>query len=278
MSPRRIAIASPRVEAEIRRVASTLGVRVRDGRLAHGWSVRELAERAGLSPDMVYRLEQGAPCSLQTSTRVAIALERRVEMELVDPRRRARSDLSVDLIHSAMGEFEARHLRQIGVQVGIDEPYQHYQFAGRADVVAWDLDRRAFLHIENRTRFPDFQQMAGSFNAKRAYLAGAIAARLKVPNWTSETHVIAAFWSAEVVHALRLRTASFRALCPDDTTALDRWWFGDPPGVGQAALLVALDPVASGRAKPYVGLDEALRVRARHRAYAELAGRLQGAG
>ncbi len=277
MSPRRIAVVSPRVEAEIQRVASTFGVRVRDARLARGWSVGELSERAGLSPDMVYRLEQGAACSLQTSARVAVALDRRVELELVDPRRRARANLSVDVIHSAMGEFEARHLRQIGLGVGIDEPYQHYQFAGRGDVIAWHLDRRAFLHIENRTRFPDFQDMAGSFNAKRAYLAEAIATRLKLRAWSSETHVIAAFWSAEVLHALRLRTESFRALCPDDATALDGWWSGDPPGRGKTTLLVVLDPLVSGRARPYVGLDEALRVKPRHRNYAELAARMGGA-
>lgn len=277
MSPRRIAVVSPRVEAEIQRVASTFGVRVRDARLARGWSVGELSERAGLSPDMVYRLEQGAACSLQTSARVAVALDRRVELELVDPRRRARANLSVDVIHSAMGEFEARHLRQIGLGVGIDEPYQHYQFAGRGDVIAWHLDRRAFLHIENRTRFPDFQEMAGSFNAKRAYLAEAIATRLKLRAWSSETHVIAAFWSAEVLHALRLRTESFRALCPDDATALDGWWSGDPPGRGKTTLLVVLDPLVSGRARPYVGLDEALRVKPRHRNYAELAARMGGA-
>lgn len=277
MSPRRIAVVSPRVEAEIQRVASTFGVRVRDARLARGWSVGELSERAGLSPDMVYRLEQGAACSLQTSARVAVALDRRVELELVDPRRRARANLSVDVIHSAMGEFEARHLRQIGLGVGIDEPYQHYQFAGRGDVIAWHLDRRAFLHIENRTRFPDFQDMAGSFNAKRAYLAEAIATRVKVRAWSSETHVIAALWSAEVLHALRLRTESFRALCPDDATALDGWWSGDPPGRGKTTLLVVLDPLVSGRARPYVGLDEALRVKPRHRNYTELAARMGGA-
>ena len=55
-----------------------------------------------------------------------------------------------------MGEYEASHLRALGFKVGIDEPYQHYQFAGRADLVAWDVDARAFLHIENGTRFPDF--------------------------------------------------------------------------------------------------------------------------
>ena len=124
----------------------------------------------------MYEAETGRPTSLEAIARLAQGLGLRIETELVDPRQRrgARQDLSVDPVHSAMGEFEARHFRALGLAVGIDEPYQHYQFAGRADLIAWDLDRRALLHIENRTRFPDLQQVAGSYNAKRAYLAAAI--------------------------------------------------------------------------------------------------------
>lgn len=176
-----------------------------------------------------------------------------------------------------MGEFEAAQLRRNGVHVGIDEPYQHYQFAGRADVVAWDLERRALLHIENRTRFPDFQEMAGAFNAKRAYLGRALADRTGAGTWLSETHVIAALWSSEALHALRLRTESFRALCPHVTTGFDGWWSGEVSARGRQSVLVVLDPLASGRARPYVGLEDALTVRPRYRGYAELAAQLEHA-
>ncbi len=174
---------------------------------------------------MVYRIEAGRAAPSRASASVAVALGRRLELQLVDSRQRAvRPDLAKDLVHSAMGEFEARHLARTAAHVGIDEPYQHYQFAGRADVVAWDVERRALLHLENRTRFPDFQDMAGTFNAKRAYLGGAIGERLGIRHWASETHVIVGLWSAEVLHALRLRHASFRALCPDDAAGFAAWW------------------------------------------------------
>ncbi|MBA2255354.1 MAG: hypothetical protein H0W07_09595 [Chloroflexi bacterium] len=74
-----------------------------------------------------------------------------------------------------MGELEARHLREAGFAIAVDEPYQHYQFAGRADLLAWDVEQRALLHCENRTLFPDMQGTAGAWNAKRAYLARVIA-------------------------------------------------------------------------------------------------------
>jgi hypothetical protein len=257
----------------------TFGLRVRDARLRRGWPVAELAARAGISPDMLYRVEAGASASTETAARLAIALERRLELGFVDTRRgaRARPNLSVDVVHSAMGEMEAGHLRHRGFRIGIDEPYQHFQFAGRADVVAWDVDRRALLHLENRTRFPDFQEMAGVFNAKRAYLGAAIAGRVGVRRWASETHVIVALWSSEIVHALRLRTESFRTLCPDSTQSVERWWSGEAPPTGTSSTLVVLDPLAQGRQESFIDLDRALIARPRHRGYAEVRARLEAA-
>jgi transcriptional regulator with XRE-family HTH domain len=270
MSPRRSAPASARAQTELRRVSLAFGIQVRDVRLKRGWSVAELASRAGISPDMVYRVETGVPASAQTAARLAVALDRRLGIDLADRRRGASSNLSADIVHSAMGELEAAHLRRMGFRVGIDEPYQHFQFAGRADLVAWDVERRALLHLENRTRFPDFQEMAGAFNAKRAYLGAAIAARAGVGRWASESHVIVALWTAEVLHALRLRTASFVAICPDGMDPVARWWAGEPPTSGSSAGLIVLDPVAQGRSARFVGLDRALTARPRHRGYAEV--------
>jgi transcriptional regulator with XRE-family HTH domain len=280
MSPRRVSPGlSPAVDAALRRALLGFGEAVRDARRARGWSVAELATRAGISRALLYGLEAGQPCSTEARARIAVALGHRLEIGLVDPRRRvaAATNLGRDVVHSAMGEFEARYLRRFGFAVGMDEPYHHYQFAGRADVVAWDLERRALLHIENRTRFPDFQEMAGAYNGKRAYLAASIGERVGVARWASETHVLAALWSSEVLHALRIRTESFRSLCPDPTTAVDGWWSGEPPPHGRTSTLIVVDPVAVGRMRPCVGLDDALTVRPRHRGYADLAALLDKA-
>jgi hypothetical protein len=216
-------------------------------------------------------IEAGRSGSAEGAARVAAALDRRAEMQLIDPRRRnQRPNLDVDLVHSAMGEYEARHLRAIGHPVGMDEPYQHYQFAGRADVVAWNLEDAAFLHIENRTRFPDFQEMAGAYNAKKAYLGASLAERLGVRKWRSETHVLAGLWSSEILHSARLRSESFRSLCPDRPTNFEQWWTGVTPPAGKSSSMVVLDPLASGRQRPFVGLDEAVGgVRPRYRGYSD---------
>ncbi len=176
-------------------------------------------------------------------------------------------------MHSAMGELEARMLARPGVRVSIDEPYQHYQFAGRADVLAWDDEN--LLHIENRTRFPNLQEAAGAYNAKRQYLASSIAQRLDLGprGWRSVTHVMACLWSSEVLHAIRLRRATFEALCPDPVESLEAWLAGDRPGVGVTSALAIVDPAAAlgTRRRTIVGIAEVDRAVPRYRGYADAA-------
>ena len=44
-----------------RDAARLLGAQVRDARVARGWPVRELAERAGISTDTLHKVESGEP-------------------------------------------------------------------------------------------------------------------------------------------------------------------------------------------------------------------------
>jgi transcriptional regulator with XRE-family HTH domain len=156
-----------------------VGERIRQERMRRRWTLRELGRRAQLSPATVQSMEAGNAGSFDAAIRLSDALGLRLEIELMDPRRRQPAQARVaDPVHSAMGEIEAAHFRRLEYRVAIDEPYQHYQFAGRADLVAWDVDSRALLHLENRTRFPDVQDMAGAYNAKRAYFGRVFAERL----------------------------------------------------------------------------------------------------
>lgn len=98
---------------------------------------------------------------------IARAFGRRFEAGLADPRARGVRVRDEDPVHSAMGEVFAERIAWPDVRVALDEPYQHYQFAGRGDVVAWSLAGPDPLHIENRTRFPNLQDAFGSYNAKR---------------------------------------------------------------------------------------------------------------
>jgi hypothetical protein len=68
-----------------------------------------------------------------------------------------------------------------------------------------------------------------------------------------------------------MRRESFRSLCPDSADALTAWWRGEPPRAGNTSTLIVLDPLAAGRQRLFIGLDDALTARPRHRGYAEAA-------
>ena len=271
---------SPAAAKALTRMSATAGQAVRDERLRRHLTLRELASRAGVSAAQLQKLESGAMVSLETYARVATGLDFWPELSASDPRKRPAAHVrEQDLVHAAMGELEVGRLRRYGFGVAIDEPYQHYQFAGRADVVAWDPATRALLHIENRTRFPDVQGALGSYAAKRSYLADVLADRLEVAGgrWRSVTHVVVALWSAEVLHVLRLRTESFNAACPDPGTGFCAWWAGDQPaGPVISSSLVLLDPGPDiPEARRIAELADLPRIRPRYRGYADAVARLQ---
>jgi transcriptional regulator with XRE-family HTH domain len=260
------------------------GGHINDARRRRGWTMRELAERAGVSVAQVHRAEAGEVVSLETHSRIGVALgmppsltfeDRRSATSGRDPAARE----AQDLVHAAMGEVEARMLARSDRTIAIDEPYQHYQFAGRADLLAWD--EANLLHIENRTRFPNIQDAAGAYNAKRQYLARALAERLDLGprGWRSVSHVMVCLWSAEVLHVLRLRAATFGALCPDPPDAFRAWLAGTPPPRNTSSSLVVLDPVVpfGSRRRTIADPLRSPNLESRHRGYAEAADSLRRA-
>ena len=182
------------------------------------------------------------------------------------------------------GETLADRLAGYGFPLAIDEPYQHYQFAGRADVLAWDLAARAMLHVENRTRFPNIQDAIGSYNSKRRYLPAVMAERLGIRGgFASVTNVITGLWSNEVIHVARIRAATFRAVCPDDRSAFEAWWSGKTPtAAASTSTFLLLDPVlpATPRRSAFVGLEQVLEgsIRPRYRGYADAVDALRREG
>ncbi len=264
------------------RLAAHVGITIGEARRRRRWTLRELAARAGASASNLHAIEHGRAASLETYAALALALDLEPRLELVDPRMRAPAIRAEDHVHAAMGEAIARQLARHSFPVAIDEPYQHFQFAGRADVLAWNLDHRALIHVENRTRFPNLQEAIGSYNAKRRYLEPILAERLGLRGgFTSVTHVVAALWSSEVLHTVRLRAETFRAVCPDDPSGLEAWWSGSPQGRGRTSTFVLFDPLTDAyRQRPFTSLEAALSpsTRPRYRGYADAAEAVTRAG
>ena len=235
-------------------------------------SIRELADRADLGASTVHAVESGRSSSLRTYACLAVALGLRPEFGL-GSRRPPVSPRDEDPVHAAMGEFEARHFQSLGLRTLLDEPFQHYQFAGRGDFGALSIEPPLLLHVENKTRIVNVQEAIGSFNAKRVYLAQELAGRFGVHRWQSEVHVLALLWSTETIHAVRLNRATMASVCPDDTNAFARWWAGIPAGNGRRSSLIFLDPHADPD-RAWVGLERLDGLRPRYRGYADAAARL----
>jgi transcriptional regulator with XRE-family HTH domain len=272
--------AAPKAQRLAQRLAIDLGRQVRDERDRRRWTLAQLAEKAAMSIATVHRIEFGAASSVDGYARLAVALGLEARFALGSERPTA-AVRDADAVHAAMGEVEAAHLLGRTHEVLLDEPYQHYQFAGRADLVAIDRPRRALLHLENRTRFPDIQGAIGSYASKRAYLGAELAERLGIRGgFASETHVMVALWSSEVLHALRLREATFRSACPDPPEAFVAWWAGEPPATGSTSTLVILDPIAGQRTtrRRWIGLEQVREVEPRYRGYADALTALRRAG
>ena len=281
MSPfRTVKPATPAVIARVTSLCAALGLQVRAARVRRRWTTKHLAVESGISRSLVYLAERGEPTTMETYARLGAALGLRLEASLEDPRTKARPGRAEDPVHAAIVEsLAARYVAQSRL-VAVDEPFQHYQFAGRADLTAVDPAGPDLLHHEVKTAMPNVGELAGAWNVKREYLAATVAARHEMPRgFRSVTHVLTIAWTAECLHVLRLREATIRSLGPDVPDAFGRWWAGDRPmASGITATVVIFDPIDRPRAPAWAGLDDVAALRPRHGGYADLLRDLGDAG
>lgn len=254
------------MDAELTRLCGRLGTALRARRLARGWTLQAVAGAAGLSPAAVARLERGGTGGLATYLRLADVLGLRLTWEL---HALAHTLEAEDAVHAVMAEVQARRFGTGQRRVLIDEPYQHFRFAGRGDLVVVDRARSALHHSENKTRIVNVGELSGSFNAKCRWLAQDVAERHGLGRLKSESHTLVLLWSEEVLAVARTLGRTLQALGQHGARPFGAWWDGRPlPGVHRG--IVVFDPIDRGSGQPqWVGLDEALQARPRYQGYAD---------
>jgi len=253
-------------------IFGALGTQVRAGRVRRRWTTERLSLEADVSRSLVHLVERGDQTSLETYARLGAALGLHLDVSLEDPRTKVRPGHAQDPVHAAIVEVLAARYGVQSRHVGADEPFQHYQFAGRADVTAIDPVGPDLLHHEVKTAIPNVGELAGAWNVKRQYLAGALADRHSIRGgFRSVTHVLTVAWTAECLRVVRLREATVRSLGPDAPDAFARWRDGArPAAAGTTSTVVVFDPVERLRAPAWSSLDDLGTLRPRHRGYAEL--------
>ena len=228
----------------------------------------------------MYLVERGDPTTIETCARFGTALGMRLEASLQDPHEKARPGRAEDPVHAAIVEGLVARYETQGRLVGADEPFQHFQFAGRADVTAVDTAGPDLLHHEVKTAIVNVGELAGAWNVKRQYLARALADRYAIRGgFRAVTHVLTIAWTADCLRVLRLREATLRSLGPDVPGPFARWWDGGrPEAPATTSIVIVLDPLERPRAPAWAPLQDLGALRPRHRSYADLLHELHKVG
>jgi transcriptional regulator with XRE-family HTH domain len=138
------------------------------------WRQEDLGRRAGLSRDVVHRVEAGElrGVTVGSLARLTQALDAQL---VVDIRwRGAELDRLIDADHAALVSAAARRLERCGWIVRSEVSFNHFGDRGRCDLVAWHPGTRTLLIVEMKTRIGDLQETLGRLDVK-ARLGGIIA-------------------------------------------------------------------------------------------------------
>jgi transcriptional regulator with XRE-family HTH domain len=162
-------------------------------RRRRGWRQADLGARAGLTRDVVSRLERDEMrgVTLGSLARVGEALGATVVVEL--RWRGADLDQLIDRAHAALVTAAATRLEQSGWSVRAEVSFNHFGDRGRCDLVAWHPASRTLLVVEAKTRLGNLQETLGRLDVKRR-LGLSIGAQV---GWDGGGHAVAALVLAE---------------------------------------------------------------------------------
>lgn len=206
-------------------------------RIRRGWRLREVAERAGLSPATIGRTELGSIASVHVLRAHAAALDIRIEWRVTG--RGADVARLLDEEHAAIVETVAASLAGAGWQVEAESSFSEYGERGRIDLLAFDQASRVLAAVEVKTELADLQELFGSLGAK-ARLAPRVGRR---KGWHA--------WRVVTVLAVAA-TAANRSIVGQHPTLFrpfeHRWLRGNRlPRFEEDRLLLWIPAAAAGR-------------------------------
>jgi transcriptional regulator with XRE-family HTH domain len=231
---------------------------IRTLRVRRGWPQKDLAERAGVSRQLVTKIESGRieSVSLRAVRKVVAALGGTAEVFIRAPGGEA--DRALNAGHAAMHEAAARLFRRLDGWVTAPEvTFSIYGERGVIDVMAWHAATRTLLVVELKTLLVDVNDLMGSMDRRRRLATRMAGERGWFPILVSAWVAVA---DTSTNHRrLRDHAAVLRTAFPDDGRRLRRWLPQPNGSVAVLSFLSAATP--SGRKHDFRPIRQVRRPR-----------------
>lgn len=207
---------------------------VRFLRLRRGWPQRVLGDRAGVSRELVSRLERGDlnGMTLGSVDRIAAALGASVTVQL--RWQGEQLDRLIDAAHASIEQAVAELLTSLGWTVRVEVSFNHFGDRGRVDILAFHPILRILLIVEIKSALGDLQETLGRLDVK-VRLGPVIAREL---GWEAPVGVVPALVIGDSRGARRTvanHPALFAAFAPRGRAALA--WLRQPKRPAPSGLL-----------------------------------------
>jgi transcriptional regulator with XRE-family HTH domain len=144
------------------------------------WRQQDLGEAAGVSREMISRLERGEveALAVRSLERVAAALGATVRIDL--RWNGEQLDRLMDAGHAALEQIAVASLRATGWRSEVEVSFNWYGDRGRCDAVAFHPETATLIVVEAKTRLGDVQDLLGRLDVK-ARLGRQLARQLGWP-------------------------------------------------------------------------------------------------
>jgi transcriptional regulator with XRE-family HTH domain len=231
---------------------TNLPTAMRSLRIRAGWRQDDLAQRAGLTRDVVSRAENGELDGITTGSLRSLAEALGATLVLELRWRGADLDRLVDRVHARLQAAAAARVESSGWTAYPEVAFNHYGDRGSCDIVAWHAASQILMVVEVKSRIGNIQDLLRQLDikARLGYVLAqqvglprprAIVRALVMPDERSPRRVIAAHEPLFRGFPIRGR-AAFRWLQQDATVhAHERGtqpggliWFENPANSGDS--------------------------------------------
>lgn len=223
---------------------------------------RDVAERAGVSQQIVSAVERGMVGSMPTTTLDRLASALQADLDLTLRWRGPKLARLLDRRHAALQNAVVAELAAAGWQTIAEESFNHFGDRGSVDILGWLPEPRALLIVEIKTEIVDLQDMLHAVDVKERVVPGLVRRSRKWQPISTATIVVlpststhrraAATHAALLSASLPARTGQIRDWIRQPSGNLrGLWFFPCTPGtsVMEAALATRRVKRPAGRSE-----------------------------